>query len=703
MPRQPKRMPDPNRPKKGQFKREDMEQAVHEVRRGTPLRAAATKFQVPKSTLQRYVKSTEGQEDLQSAKLTPNYDSKRIFSREQEKEFSDYLILCAKMGFGLDSVQVRQLAYQMATRNKIEYPKNWDKEEIAGKEWLFGFRKRNPTLSMRKPEACSKSRASSFTPENMAVFFGNLKKVIDKHPSVVVRLRIWNLDEVGTTTVGAVKRKILGPAGERQISQCKTAERGTLVTTCCFISAAGTTMPPVMIFPRVNFQSHMLLDAYPGTLGLAAKSGWMNEETFAKTLTHFVQHSGASLDDPVLLVMDNDPAHISIEALDIAKSNGVIIVTLSPHTSHKTQPLDVAVFSPFRGYYDNAVRLWITNNPGKQVTIYHIASFVKIGIEKAMTPGTILSGFRKTGIYPFNPDVFTEADFLSSLPYRTNETPETPSTTPTSQTPGSSTANDNEGAGGSETSTPTTTAGSAVVTEATVSGGEIPTAASGGGFLGPLQIRGLPKVQAQASSSTSTRPKGRSLIPTDTPEKDAITSRKIATREKKQRAERNKAAKALAAATGAAKKKTTKKKVASPTSSDSEADEDEPLPLMDSDASETWAEEETPALPVVEPESAAELPRALEEEDYVLVSVSSSKKKGAPKNYKIGKVLSTTTRSVQVTFLKNSKNVRHKFSICDPPEIQSVSVNSVVTLLPKPSVSGTKRQGNHLAFEVDFS
>ncbi|KAK3917739.1 DNA ligase 1, partial [Frankliniella fusca] len=346
------------------------------------------------------------------------------------------------------------------------------------------------------------------------------------------------------------------------------------------------------------------------------------------------------------------------------------------------------------GYYDNAVRLWITNNPGKQVTIYHIASFVKIGMEKAMSPGIILSGFRKTGIYPFNPDIFTEADFLPSLPFRP-ETPETSSTTLISQTPGSSSANDTEGAGVTDTSTPTTSACSAMVTDASAGGDGTPAA----GFLGPLQIRGLPK--AQTSTSASTRPKGRSMIPTDTPEKDAITARKTATREKKQRAERNKAARNLAAATGAVKKKATKKKVV--VSSESEEDVDQPVPLMDSDASETWAEVEPEPLPAVEPESAAGLPRDLEEGDYVLVSVSSSKKKGAVKNYKLGQVLSTTKTTADVSFLKHSEKVKEKFSVCDPPELQSVSLKSVVGLLPKPSISGTKRQGYHHAFEVDFS
>lgn len=38
-----------------------------------------------------------------------------------------------------------------------------------------------------------------------------------------------------------------------------------------------------------------------------------------------------------------------------------------------------------------------------------------------MTPSTILSGFRKCGIFPFNPDIFTEADYLSASPFRALE------------------------------------------------------------------------------------------------------------------------------------------------------------------------------------------------------------------------------------------------------------------------------------------
>lgn len=251
--------------------------------------------------------------------------------------------------------------------------------------------------------------------------------------------RVFNLDEIGTTTEGLVKGKILAPTGVKQIPQSKTAERGTLVTTVAIIGANGTALPPVMVFPRLNFADHMLVGAYPGTLGLAAKSGWMNGDTFPRVVEHFVKHTKSSKENPTLLIMDNDSSHLSIEGLNIARENGVTFLTLSPHTSHKTQPLDVAVFSPFRTYYDNAVRSWIMSNPEKRVTtwvtIYHLASFVKHAMEKGMAPGTILSGFRKASIFPFNPDIFTEADYLAASPYKDATNPNMTTTTATAASP----------------------------------------------------------------------------------------------------------------------------------------------------------------------------------------------------------------------------------------------------------------------------
>ena len=56
----------------------------------------------------------------------------------------------------------------------------------------------------------------------------------------------------------------------------------------------------------------------------------------------------------------------------------------------------------------------LLNNPGKPITNYDISGLVGIAFPLAFTPKNILSGFRCTRIFPFNPVIFSDEDFLSS-------------------------------------------------------------------------------------------------------------------------------------------------------------------------------------------------------------------------------------------------------------------------------------------------
>ena len=53
-------------------------------------------------------------------------------------------------------------------------------------------------------------------------------------------------------------------------------------------------------------------------------------------------------------------------------------------------------------------------NPAKPMTIYDIPGLVKTVFPSAMTPRNIQSGFKVTGLWPFNPDIFQECDFAAA-------------------------------------------------------------------------------------------------------------------------------------------------------------------------------------------------------------------------------------------------------------------------------------------------
>ena len=98
----------------------------------------------------------------------------------------------------------------------------------------------------------------------------------------------------------------------------------------------------------------------------------------------------------------------------MAKSNGIVMVTTPPHTSHQLQPLDRTVYGPFKAAYNRAADEWLRSHPVQTITIYDIPSIVNEAHMSAMTPRNIVSGFASTGIYPFNRNLFTDAKFAPS-------------------------------------------------------------------------------------------------------------------------------------------------------------------------------------------------------------------------------------------------------------------------------------------------
>ena len=78
----------------------------------------------------------------------------------------------------------------------------------------------------------------------------------------------------------------------------------------------------------------------------------MNGELFPEVLKHFI-HIGCSPKRPAFLFMDNHESHFGVQVLDIAKSNGLSILTFPPHTSHHIQSLDVSVYMPSKGILQN--------------------------------------------------------------------------------------------------------------------------------------------------------------------------------------------------------------------------------------------------------------------------------------------------------------------------------------------------------------
>ena len=219
------------------------------------------------------------------------------------------------------------------------------------------------------------------------------------------------MDETGVTTVRKPDRIIIRRR-TKQIGAITSAERGTLITVVGTISVSKNSIPPYLIFPQVKFQRHFLNGAPPGSKGVANSSGWMTEEQFLDFLKHFVEHVRCTHEKPCLLLLDNHEPHMCIKGFDFAKEKGVVMFSFPPHCTHRLQPLDRSIYGPFKKYFNTVADEWGLNNPGKGMTIYDLPALVAIAYTNAVTQSNIQAGFKSTGIYLFNIQIFSSSDFL---------------------------------------------------------------------------------------------------------------------------------------------------------------------------------------------------------------------------------------------------------------------------------------------------
>ena len=71
----------------------------------------------------------------------------------------------------------------------------------------------------------------------------------------------------------------------------------------------------------------------------------LNITSWQELNKHFVKHTRATKHNTVWLVCDNHDSHISVEVLDF--KIGIVVLSFTPHCSHKLQAVQRSYFSYF--------------------------------------------------------------------------------------------------------------------------------------------------------------------------------------------------------------------------------------------------------------------------------------------------------------------------------------------------------------------
>ncbi|KAJ8946673.1 hypothetical protein NQ318_019988 [Aromia moschata] len=149
------------------YSAEDLQNAIRAIKNdGKKIREAARTFNIPESTLRKYKSRPEDLHQL------PRLGRQPVFRKETENELREYILILAKLFFGLTPKGLKRLVFRYVEANNIRH--NFNREEgLAGKDWLYGFLKRTPEITLRQPEGTSLNRIASFNKEAVQTFYSN--------------------------------------------------------------------------------------------------------------------------------------------------------------------------------------------------------------------------------------------------------------------------------------------------------------------------------------------------------------------------------------------------------------------------------------------------------------------------------------------------------------------------------------------------
>ncbi|KAK9702337.1 hypothetical protein QE152_g30011 [Popillia japonica] len=173
-------------------------------------------------------------------------------------------------------------------------------------------------------------------------------------------------------------------------------EHAESVTVVGCINAVGNSIPPMVIFKGKRLKEEFKGNLPPGSLVTMSPKGYMTTELFVVFIGHLAKYRTA---DSTLLIFDGVKT----------------ILTTAFNTTHELQPLDKAVYRSFEFHWDQEVLRYWHLHPDRRLTKTTFNVIFSKVWPKCTTPENIISGFRFTGIFPFDPTAIPEVAFAPSL------------------------------------------------------------------------------------------------------------------------------------------------------------------------------------------------------------------------------------------------------------------------------------------------
>lgn len=160
-----------------------------------------------------------------------------------------------------------------------------------------------------------------------------------------------------------------------------------------------------------NMNDRLVKGASPNSIGFASPSGWINEGLFADWLQHFIKFAKPTMSEKHIVILDGHSSHKSLEAVNLARDNDVILISLPPHITHRIQPLDIVFYGPLKTAYNQEADKWTALHPVKRLSDYEVEEAFGRAYSRVANVDKGRSGSEHSAIFPYNPNRFSDNDF----------------------------------------------------------------------------------------------------------------------------------------------------------------------------------------------------------------------------------------------------------------------------------------------------
>ncbi|KDR65049.1 hypothetical protein GALMADRAFT_82338, partial [Galerina marginata CBS 339.88] len=247
-------------------------------------------------------------------------------------------------------------------------------------------------------------RARALNPEAVKSWFDLIERFIVSLG--IDPKNIYGMDESGFPTAYNGKERVVGARGTKTQHKQGGADREN-ITAVVTICADGTSVRPLIIFKGKNIKESWTEGNNRGWTDGNIGRQWLEQVFDAETKEKAAGQTR-------VLLLDGHSSHYTLDFIDYARENNIILLGYPAHCTHALQGLDVVCFAKMKDAWKQEI-VSFEQQKMRKVSKSEFTSLWSRAYQASFTQDTILAAFRVTGVHPFSRDAITEAQMKPSL------------------------------------------------------------------------------------------------------------------------------------------------------------------------------------------------------------------------------------------------------------------------------------------------